>query len=194
MTETNDGNITNIEEARAVVQAAPADLYCRTQDEIFLSPEGVSKERTENFFVVRTLMGKERTRFEKLTKKEIIIERKGDSMKTFLPTSEDKEVIIRLAIIGGQIFYPAIGSMAVLTTDRRGELDTASINALNYFLENANPLLIDEVYTEIESKNKWLRSGQTIEDIEKAINDLVERKQELIEEEAKKSFSGNNAE
>lgn len=130
----------------------------------FIFPDGVS------FVSFRVMNEGQRKKFETLTQRDMVLERKSGDARVGMNPAEQRHALLRTAITGWNLKR---GNRPVPFTER---------NLLD-FLELSDPKLIDEIERAIRQKNPWLLGEMTVEDVDREIANLQEVREELLRKE-----------
>ena len=99
----------------------------------------------------------------------------GDAVMK-VANGDERRILLRLAITGWNLKWRNPGN---------GNLEPRQFNqkAVDEFLDKADPKIIDVIEKAVRKQNPWLDSEVTIEDIDKQIEELQERRERLLEEQ-----------
>lgn len=134
--------------------SAPVDYFGFQATERFTFPDG------QQYIEFQIMNEGAKARFQKLTTKDLVVQRGGDARMKMDPAQERHE-LIRQSVTGWNLYR---GGNPVPFSDR----------ALKDFLELANPKLIEDLEKAIRKANPWLMAEMKSSDIEREIENLQE--------------------
>jgi hypothetical protein len=131
-------------------------------------PDGVQ------FFRFKIMNEGEKTKFEKMTNQDLIVNR-DQSARVRVDPSEQRHSLIKSSVVGWNLY-------------KGGEVVGYSPQLLNKWLEGANPKLVEDLEFAIRMANPWMQSEMT-EEVDKEIARLYEVRSQLVEKEAGEAVS-----
>lgn len=160
-----------IEHQDQVQQSTPVDYFGFQSTEKFYLPDGVQ-------YIEFEIMNEgKKAKFQKLTTKDLVVQRGGDARMKMDPAQERHE-LIRQSVTGWNMY-------------RGGNSVPFSERTLKDFLELANPKLIEDLEKSIRKANPWLMGEMKSEDIRREIENLEEMLKTAEEREAGEASSAN---
>lgn len=108
--------------------------------------------------------------------RDITINRASGDAKLRTAPGDERRALLEAAIIGWNLV-------------KNGSPIAFSRQALNEFLDNANPRIVDIIEKDVRQKNPWLLADLTVEDIDKEIENLQTMREARLAEEAGKASS-----
>jgi hypothetical protein len=133
---------------------APVDYFGFQATETFTFPDGRQ-------FIEFSIMNEgQKAKFQKMTSRDLIIQRNQDARMKMDPAQERHE-LIKSSVVGWNLY-------------RGGNPVPFTKQNLNDFLELANPRLIEDLEKAIRKANPWLLSEMKPEDIKREIENLQE--------------------
>lgn len=158
-------------EHQAIEQQAPIDYFGFQANEKFVFPDGIQ------FIEFQIMNEGAKARFQKLTTKDLVVQRGGDARMKMDPAQERHE-LIRQSVVGWNMYR---GGQPIPYSDRN----------LKDFLELANPKLIEDLEKAIRKANPWLMAEMKVEDIDREIENLQEMRRVAVERELGEGSSSN---
>ena len=153
-----------IEHGETMERTAPTDYFGFQATERFTFPDG------QQFIEFSIMNEGAKARFQKLTTRDLVVQRGGDARMKMDPAQERHE-LIRQSVTSWNLYR---GGNAVAFSDR----------SLKDFLDLANPKLIEDLEKAIRKANPWLMADMKSEDIEREIENLNEMLKVAQEREA----------
>lgn len=108
--------------------------------------------------------------------RDITINRASGDAKLRTAPGDERRALLEAAIIGWNLV-------------KNGSPIAFSRQALNEFLDNANPRIVDIIEKDVRQRNPWLLADLTVEDIDKEIENLQTMREARLAEEAGKASS-----
>lgn len=164
MSENHEG-LESVAETQPVEQA---DYFGFGGEDRFLFPDGVS------FIDFRVMNEGQRKKFQTLTKRDVVMERRTGDTRVGLDPAEERHALLRAACVGWNL-------------KRGGRTVPFNERALLDFLEFADPRLIDKLEAAIRKANPWLVGEASSEEIKEQIKQLEEM---LVEAEKREAGEG----
>ena len=155
--------MTETIEHEQVQQAAPMDYFGFQANERFTLPDG------QQYIEFSIMNEGAKARFQKLTTRDLIVQRGGDARMKMDPAQERHE-LIRSSVTGWNLY-------------RGGQPIPYSERNLKDFLELANPVLVEDLEKAIRKANPWLLAEMKVEDIDREIENLQEMRKVAEERE-----------
>ena len=141
-------------EMETSVLPTPVDYFGFQSNEKYYLPDG-------NQYIEFSLMNEgAKANFQKLTTRDLIVQRGGDARMKMDPAAE-RHTLITQSVKDWNVY-------------RGGIPVPFSTRALKDFLELANPVIVEELEKAIRKANPWLLGEMKSEDIEKEIENLQE--------------------
>lgn len=116
----------------------------------------------------------DRAKFERLTNRDLTVNRKTDEARIQVDQARDRHALITVAVVGWNLF----------TRDpKTREWSPLSFNyaMLQNWLQVAPPQVVEELEQAIRKANPWLGTENlTVEDIDKQIHELEEQRQQIV--------------
>ena len=177
---------TDTEELDPTVQAMQ-EAGAATDTGVYVDYFGFEESRNvylpdgRQYVTIKKLNEGDRRKYLNQVNKDIRIERQTGDAKLKVATGDDRVALLKSAIIDWYLMRK---------NERTGEWEPAPFKeqALNAFLEKANPKIIDIIEKEVRKDNEWLVGDVTIEDIDKQMAELQElRDKKVAEAEGKGS-------
>lgn len=160
-----------IEHGQEFHQGQPVDYFGFQSTEKFYLPDNVQ-------YIEFEIMNEgKKAKFQKLTTKDLVVQRGGDARMKMDPAQERHE-LIRQSVTGWNLY-------------RGGNPVPFSPTNLKDFLELANPKLIEDLEKAIRKANPWLMGEMKSEDIRREIENLEEMLKTAEEREAGEASSAN---
>lgn len=138
----------------AVVEQAPVDYFGFQSSEKFYLPDG------KQYIEFQIMNEGAKARFQKLTSRDLVINRNQDARVKVDPASE-RHALIRESVTGWNMY-------------RAGSPVRFGDRELKDFLELANPKIIEDLEKAIRKANPWLLQDMEPEDIKREIENLEE--------------------
>lgn len=151
--------------------SAPVDYFGFQSTEKFYLPDG------QQYIEFEIMNEGKKAKFQKLTTKDLVVQRGGDARMKMDPAQERHE-LIRQSVTGWNLY-------------RGGNPVPFSPTNLKDFLELANPKLIEDLEKAIRKANPWLMGEMKSEDIRREIENLEEMLKTAEEREAGEASSAN---
>ena len=152
-------------------QSTPVDYFGFQATEKFYLPDG------QQYIEFQIMNEGAKAKFQKLTTKDLVVQRGGDARMKMDPAQERHE-LIRQSVIDW-------------TLTRGGQPVRFNPTNLKDFLELANPKLIEDLEKAIRKANPWLLGEMKVEDIDREIENLQEMRKVAEEREAGEAFSAS---
>lgn len=133
----------------------------------------------QKIFFSRMNEGKKAT-FQKLTNQDVRIQRTTGDAKMKVDPAGERHTLIKQSVTGWSLVtknHQANTWETVPFTEQR----------LAQWLEKADPKIVQDLERAIRDANEWMRTEFTVEEYDKQIEDLLQKRDALQEEEAKKS-------
>lgn len=154
------------------VQAPAVEDYFGFQStERFVLPDGVQ------YIVFEVMNEGKKTQFQKLTSKDLVIQRNQDARMKMDPAQERHE-LIRQSVTDWSLY-------------RGGAPIPFNPRNLKDFLELTNPKLVEELEKAIRKANPWLMTDMKSEDIKREIDNLTEMYELALERERGEASSSS---
>lgn len=138
-------------------------------------------DRDKQWVEFKKLTEGDRIKYERLTNKDLTFNRSSGDARIKVDQGGDRRALINIACTGWQIYSKN-------PTTSKWEPMSFSPAMLSSWLDVTDPRLVQQLDEAIRKFNPWLtEADETVEDIEKAIEELEERKREKILRDATKS-------
>jgi hypothetical protein len=160
-------------ETPTVPQAPPAppvvDYWgTDTYDKWYL-PDGVQ------YFEFKLMNEGEKTKFEKLTNQDLIVNR-DQSARMKVDPSEQRHTLIKTSVTNWNLY-------------KDGQVVDFNKHVLEKWLEVADPKLVADLEFAIRLANPWMQQDMSIEEIDKEIERLYDMRKQVLEKEAGEASS-----
>lgn len=125
----------------------------------------------------------DKKQYQRLTNQDLTIGR-DQTAKVRMDPSAERHVLITQSVKDWNLYAPdkKTGKLAIAAFDK---------SILVKWLEQANPKLVEDLEIAIRKANPWMLSEQSVEDIDKEIDRLVEMRKEKLAMEAGEGSSSN---
>lgn len=154
-----------------VVEQAPADYFGFQATETFTLPDGKQ-------FIEFSIMNEgQKAKFQKMTSRDLVIQRNQDARMKMDPANERHE-LIRSSVTGWNLYR---GGQPIPFTERN----------MKDFLELADPRIIEGLEKAIRKANPWLLSEMKSDDIREEIKNLEEMLEVALERERGEASSSS---
>lgn len=138
---------------------------------------------SEQFFVVKKMNEGDKTKFQKLTNQDMVVDRNNEARVKVDPAAE-RHGLINSSVIDWHIYeFPLDGSDPYLCQFSKQQL--------KLWLENADPKVVADLEHEIRLYNPWMLNEMPIEELDREIDRLEDMKKRKIEQEAGEASSTN---
>lgn len=166
--------------AQGVIQEEPVIVNYFGLDEThrFYLPDGVQ------YFEYKTLNEGALSQFQKMTNRNVIVQRGSGDAKMGMDPAGDRHALIEAAVCGWELYRPSVSDKTQMVV-----IPFNKSTLRNEVLEVFPSKLIADLEKAIRDDNPALRADRTIEDIEKEIADLQEELEEKRRDEVGKSAS-----
>lgn len=173
-----DPNIENMNKAmvadgQSIEERVYVDTFSFLVDEVFEIPQSGGQK----IFFRRMNEGK-KSAYQKMTNKDIRVQRTTGDAKMSVDPAGERHELIRQSVTGWDLVTRQNGKWVTVPFDPR---------ALKEWLENADPKIVQGLERAIRDANEWMKQEFTVEEYDKQIEDLRQKRDALAEEEAKKS-------
>jgi hypothetical protein len=151
------------------------DYFGFSGQEAFTLPD-----RKQQIFFKKMTEG-ERFLFQKKTSKDIKFNRTSGDAAVRADPAEERHELIMTSVTGWSLMRKSGNGWepAPFSTGGAG-------SALSMWLKAADPKIVDDLELAIRKGNPWMQADQTVEEIDKEIENLQELRAQAVEREAKK--------
>lgn len=151
------------------------DTFAFEVEEVFEIP----RSGGQKIFFQRMNEGK-KSAYQKLTNQDVRIQRTTGDAKMKVDPAGERHQLIKQSVTGWTL---------VTRNGRSGDWETVPFDekTLTNWLNKTNPKIVQDLEKAIREANEWMKNEFTVEEYDKQIEDLQQKRDALAEEEAKKS-------
>lgn len=162
-----------VKAGESIEERVYVDTFAFLVDETFEIP----KSGGQKIFFRRMNEGKKAT-YQKMTNKDIRVQRTTGDAKMSVDPAGERHELIRQSVTGWDLVTRQNGKWVEVPFDQKN---------LKTWLENTDPKIVQGLERAIRDANEWMKQEFTVEEYDKQIEDLRQKRDALAEEEAKKS-------
>lgn len=165
----SENGIPGVPDPNEVVQTEYQDYWGFSESHKFMLPDG------KQYIEFKTLTEGDRQRFNKLTKKDLILNRRDDTAKVEGSAGEDRPALLHVACTGWLMMRD--GEPVPWSNDNKG-------GSFQQWIQAANPRIVEDLEKAIRLANPWLLGDMKSEDIQREIDNLQDMLKLALEREA----------
>lgn len=167
--DTSTTTVSDVHVGYESFEQPQADYFGFASTERFLLPDRVS------FIEFRIMNEGKKAQFQKMTSRDLVLERSGNA-RTKMDPAQERHELIRQSVIGWNLKRKRSAD---------GPLEDVPFNnaQLGVFLQDANPKIIEDLEAAIRKANPWLMSELTVEQIDEQMNELRDLREQAVERE-----------
>lgn len=141
----------------------------------------IPKSGGQKIFFVRMNEGK-KSAYQKMTNQDVRIQRTTGDAKMKVDPAGERHELIRQSVTGWNL---------VTRNPQTGEWRDVKFepSTLADWLKKTNPKIVQDLEKAIREANEWMKNEFTVEEYNKQIEDLIQKRDALEEDEAKKASS-----
>lgn len=164
MLDTDKNELPELPQSQTVQQQ---EYFGFSKTDTFLFPDGVT------YFEIKAMNEGEKSEYQRMTQKDITLERQSGNARLRVDQSTDRHELIKTCTTGWNLV-------------RGGAVLQFTKPAMRDFLLLADPALVQDIESAIRKINPWMNGEATVEEIDKAIEELQEQRKAAVEREAGK--------